>query len=304
MSKADSKVVDGFRTSNTTTAETADADTAAAETSQTSSGIADTSTQTDFNRQVIYTADLRMQVKDFANARNTIDKLITNSGGFLLSFTEDQSSNEMSGSFKIKVPANGFNTFIDAIDKMPDKKLSKSINGEDVTEEYADLTARLKAKEVAEARLLAFMESAKTSKDLVAFSNELAQVQEDIERIKGRMRYIDQNVQYSTINIKMYQTLNGDSSEVSLDVQPSLMKKAGNALNKSADMLVELGKAIVIVAAFLVPLLPVIGVIIFIIYIVNRRKKRTKPAPSPTSQQNDQTATSDDLNPPTDDQHT
>jgi hypothetical protein len=279
------------------TADTATTNTSAAEEpSQPTSGIADTSTQADFQRQVIYTANLQMQVKDFASTRSAIDQMITSSGGYLLSFSESESSNQQRGSFKIKVPAKGFDSFIDAIDKLPDKKLSKSINGEDVTEEYADLTARLKAKEVAEARLLSFMENAKTSKDLVAFSNELAQVQEEIERIKGRMRFIDQNVEYSTINIDMYQNLSSEGAELAdLDEKPSLLTTAGDALHKSADIIVEVGKAIVIVAAFLLPLLPIIAIIILIIIIVKRRQKKTQSAQvQPTTQQNDPTSPGDD----------
>jgi len=286
-------------TSTETAVGYADADTAvsantAAETPiQPGSGIAETAAQVDFNRQVIYTADLHMQVKDFASVRSAIDQLIASSGGYLLSFTENESSDRLSGSFKIKVPAKGFNSFIHAIDQLPDKKLSKSINGEDVTEEYADLSARLKAKEIAEARLISFMEDAKTSKDLVAFSSELAQVQEDIERIKGRMRYIDQNVAYSTVNIEMYQNLSGGSSaELDLNEKPGLMKKAGDALQQSWDMMVAFGRALVIVGAFLLPLLPIIGVIVLVIVIVNHRRKRiaaTKQAAPSLNGQSEQT---------------
>lgn len=262
---------------------------------QTASGIADTAAQAEFHRQVIYTADLHMQVKDFAGTRNAIDQLITKSGGYLLSSTENASSDRLSGSFSIKVPAKGFNTFIDAINKLPDKKLDKSIKGEDVTEEYADLTARLKAKEVAEKRLLSFMENAANSKDLVAFSNELAKVQEEIEQIKGRMRFIDQNVDYSTINIEMYQTLSGqDGSEMDLDEKKGLMTKASNALHKSADMIVTLGRALVIIAAFLLPILPIIIIVGLIIFYIKRRKRRAKPVTVITPQQNDPTPPAND----------
>lgn len=263
--------------------------------SQSASGIAaDPSAQADFHRQVIYTANLQMQVKDFANARSAIDQLIISSGSYLLSSTEDESSNRLSGSFKIKVPAKGFSTFIADIDKLPNKKLNKSITGEDVTEEYADLSARLKAKEVAEARLLSFMESAKSSTDLVAFSNELAQVQEDIERIKGKMRYIDQNVEYSTINIDMYQTLSGDGSGLNLDEKQSLLKKAGNSLRQSIEIILQLGNSLVIIAAFLLPLLPIIGILVLLVVIVKRRRKRAKSDDRAIPQQND-------LSPPGDD---
>ncbi|WP_164779461.1 DUF4349 domain-containing protein [Paenibacillus kobensis] len=277
--------------------ETTTADAATGTASQTDSGIADTSAMANVHRQVIYTANLQMQVRDFASARNTIDQLIISSGGYLLSFAEDESSNRLSGSFKIKVPAKGFDSFIDSIDKLPDKKLSKNISGEDVTEEYADLSARLKAKEAAETRLFSFMESAKTSKDLVSFSNELAQVQEAIEQIKGRMRYIDQNVDYSTVDIDMYQTLSRDGREVDLDENPGLMTKAGDALRHSADMIVALGRALVIAAAFLLPLLPFAAIVIIIIVIVKRRRRQRAQAESETrsiSHQNDNTPTSDD----------
>lgn len=292
MPETDSATADGAAVSSDTANQTTSG-----------SGIADTTAQADFHRQVIYTADLHMQVKDFASARGAIDQLITSSGGYLLSFTEDESTEQLRGSFKIKVPAKGFDTFIDAIDKLPDKKLSKSINGEDVTEEYADLSSRLNAKEIAEARLLSFMESAKTSKDLVTFSNELAQVQEDIERIKGRMRFIDENVEYSTINIDMYQTISGTDSElVDLNEKPSLMSKAGDALRQSADMIFAIGNAIVIVAAFLLPLLPIIAIIVIIVIVVNRRRKRTKKNVAQVIPQQTEQTDETDQTPPNDEQ--
>lgn len=69
-----------------------------------------------------------------------------------------------------------------------------------------DLESRLKAKQMMEAQYIDFMKKATKPADLVQFANQLGEIQEQIEQIKGRMRYIDQNVSFSTVELRLYQT--------------------------------------------------------------------------------------------------
>src|SRR5690606_38457488 len=133
------------------------------------------------------------------------------------------------GSFVIKVPASGFQSFLTGLEKLKkDEEFQRHVQGQDVTEEYVDLTSRLKAKQVVEARLLSFMEKATDTKDLLEFSNELARVQEEIERIKGRMRYIDENVSFSTVELRMYQVLERQTKQ-SVE-EDNVFKRAASAM--------------------------------------------------------------------------
>ncbi|MBB3109046.1 hypothetical protein FHS18_001098 [Paenibacillus phyllosphaerae] len=158
-----------------------------------------------FNRKLVYRANVAMQVEDYGAAQSQISNAITLSGGYIVKFSDQQTAHELGGTYTIKVPAKGFMSFLAGIENIEHKALEKSLQGTDVTEEYVDLEARLKARQVVEARLLSFMDKATKADDLLKFSTELGEVQTEIERIKGRMRYLDQNVAFSTVELRVYQ---------------------------------------------------------------------------------------------------
>ncbi|UUZ85551.1 DUF4349 domain-containing protein [Paenibacillus sp. P26] len=164
-----------------------------------------------YSRKIIYTARLTMQVDNYQQKQAEVQEAVRQSGGYILQFSEMSSASEKGGTMSIKVPASGFQPFLDRLERIS-PALQKNVQGQDVTEEYVDLDARLKAKQVAESRSLSFMEKATKTDELVAFSNELGKVQEEIERIKGRMRYLEQNVAYSTIELRISQIIS--SAEV------------------------------------------------------------------------------------------
>lgn len=158
------------------------------------------------NKKLIYRANLNMEVKDYASAQSDVRNMITLAGGYIIEFSENMSEYEKGGTFILKVPASGFSSFLDNLEKIKNENIQQSITGQDVSEEYVDLESRLKAKQLMENQYIEFMKKATKSADLVAFANQLGAIQEEIEQIKGRMRYIDQNVSFSTVELRLYQT--------------------------------------------------------------------------------------------------
>src|SRR5690606_25081091 len=90
-------------------------------------------------------------------------------------------------------------------EEMSPEHYASKITGQDVTEEHVDLEERLRAKQITEHRLLTCMDQASRADELVEFSRELGYVQQDIEQIKGRMRYLEQHVAFSTIEARVYE---------------------------------------------------------------------------------------------------
>lgn len=158
------------------------------------------------NQKLMYKANIVMEIQDYGKAQSEVRNTVTLSGGYIVNFSETQSSSEKGGTFIVKVPANGFSSFIDRLENIAHESLQRSIEGQDVTEEYIDLESRLKAKQIMEEQYVAFMKKATKTTDLVAFANELERIQSEIEQMKGRMRYIDQNVSYSTVEIRLYES--------------------------------------------------------------------------------------------------
>lgn len=225
------------------------------------------------NRKVIYKANVSMKVDHFATAEEKLKDLIHLSGSYILQFSNTVSAGEKGATYVVKVPADGFSSFLDQLRQIQ-PELQMQMEGSDVTEEYVDLDARLKAKQAAEARLLAFMDKAARTDDLVRFQSELAGVQEQIEQLKGRMRYLDQNVAFSTVNIRVYE---GKAEARKEDPAANgLGDRLANALTGSAKVLGQLGQALLVFVAALLPVLVVAAVVGVPVYFVVRRQSRLR----------------------------
>lgn len=244
--------------------------------------VAPTVQQARANRMLIYTANITMEVENYGNAYTEIQNLIHLSEGYIVGFTEETTQFEKTGLFTIKVPAGGFDGFLTKLEKIPNLQINRSLKAQDVSEEYVDLDARLKARQVVEKRLLGFMEKASRTDDLVTFSNELARVQEEIERMKGRMRYLEQNVAYSTVELRMYQKMEQGVAVMEVGKDVSLGEKMGKAIQSSLNVLVIVFEGVMVVIAGLIPIAAaacILGIPAY--WIWKRRGSRTRTKETP-----------------------
>ncbi|UVI32185.1 DUF4349 domain-containing protein [Paenibacillus spongiae] len=229
-----------------------------------------------FNRKLIYRANVTMEVEDYAKSQTSLRNAIHLSGGYMLQFTDQKSSGEQGGTYTIKIPAEGFMSFLTELEKIKHLFYETSMQGTDVTEEYVDLESRLKARQVVEARLLAFMDKATKADDLLQFSAQLGEVQLEIERIKGRMRYLDQNVSYSTVELRMYERI--EQAAKMEEEKPVFMKRLTNALTGSTTVLYEFAQGLLIVLAGALPVVVVLAVIAIPVYVAYRRRESLRLA--------------------------
>ena len=227
-----------------------------------------------FNQKIIYTASLSMQVDELASAATSLRNAIHQSGGYILQFQDTRHEGEVGASYTIKVPADGFMSFIDRIEQIKHRDFERNIGGKDVSEEYVDLESRLKAKQLVETRLLAMMDKAVRADDLLKFSQQLSEVQEEIERIKGRIRYLDNNVSYSTVELRLYQT---DQALKNTSLKnPHLGGRMSDALAASTKVVWEAFNLVLVVLAGAVPVAAVLAVIAIPAVWLSRRKKKGK----------------------------
>ena len=155
------------------------------------------------DRKIVYTANLAIEVKDIQQSLNHIQTKVSDYGGYIVESTMDkgQEDDMASGSITVRIPQDQFREFIQLVEDGSSKVIENSISGQDVTEEYVDLESRLKSKRVVEERLLSFMEKAEKTEDLLTISNDLATVQEEIEQVLGRMKYLDNRAELATLTI-------------------------------------------------------------------------------------------------------
>lgn len=224
------------------------------------------------DRMIIYHANMNIEVDDYNEVRTKIEQLVHQMNGYIVhSEVHDVNDHEKRGTVKVRIPQESFQSFLETVESLSVKINSSNVTGQDVTEEYVDLEARLKSKLVVEARLLEFMKEANETKDLLQISKDLERIQSEIEQLKGKMQYLKDQTNLSTVTISITE------SKV---IVPSIEKDGLNTFDnikkqfmQSVNFLITSGST---VAVFLIGNSPIFIVLITIgmaiWYFVKKRK--------------------------------
>ena len=106
---------------------------------------------------------------------------------------------------EIRVDAQRFDNLVNDLMKLAIYVDYKKISAEDVTDQFVDMQARLKAKTEVEGRLKAILQKARTIQEILEVEKQIKYVREEIETIEGRLKYLSDRVSYSTIKLHIYQ---------------------------------------------------------------------------------------------------
>ncbi|PTX60895.1 uncharacterized protein DUF4349 [Kordia periserrulae] len=160
------------------------------------------------NLKIIKTASTRYKVENIEKALNDIKQMLFTQGGYISELRYDKNYNEKKNRFTIKIPKENFDTVLDGIQKFAEETDYVNISTTDVTEKYVDAQTRLQTKMEVKARLEAVLrKNAKTVKDILATENQLRTIQEEIEVVQGKLKYMSSRVAFSTIQVELYETI-------------------------------------------------------------------------------------------------
>lgn len=152
------------------------------------------------DRKIISTAHIQIEVDNVPSAINRITNITQQQGGFISGSSVQSYNERKSGQVTVRVPQKNFFTAIEQIEALGTVK-SRDARGQDVTEEYIDINARLGNLQKQENRLSEILKMANTVKDVLEVEREIERVRGEIERLTGRMNYLDQNIEMSTITV-------------------------------------------------------------------------------------------------------
>ncbi len=194
-------------------------------------------------------------------------------GGYIVSSGAHASGEDggmKSGSMAIRVPAASFSRALADAGKLGEVKVQQ-IQTQDVTEEYVDLEARIANSEAHVQALLALLAKAKTVDEVLQVQQVLTGAQQQLEELKGRLRYLDEHTSYSTLALTIYET--------GAVITTSTEWGFTGALKDAVRNLVRAVNAIVRGLGVLVPVLIVLGIIAYVIYriwlsVTRRRRKQ------------------------------
>jgi hypothetical protein len=160
-------------------------------------------------RKIIRNAEMTLETDTPSEGQRKIAAIAEAHGGFVV--TSDARQNQTSRDTKpemivtvvARVPATQFNAALDEIRALGNRVQQEKITGQDVTEEYLDLEARLRAKQALEAQFLEIMKQAKSVTDALEVQRQLSDVRAEIERLEGRRRFLENQSSLSTITVTL-----------------------------------------------------------------------------------------------------
>jgi hypothetical protein len=118
---------------------------------------------------------------------------------------ENRFENETESGYNItiRVPETEFDKFLEEVlaNANISKLTNKTIRVNDVTSEYIDVETRLKIKKETEAHYIELMKQAHNLSETMELEKQLSDIRAEIESTEGRMKYLANQVDYSTIRI-------------------------------------------------------------------------------------------------------
>jgi Domain of unknown function (DUF4349) len=156
--------------------------------------------------RVVQTASLALSVPrdEFEATIQRARTIATGSGGFVVSSSASQGEEKrlVRGSLVVRVPERSYARVLEQLSDLGTVEAREEA-GQDVSQELVDLQARIRHLEAVEARLLGFLEEADTVAAALTVQTELNQVQLELERARGRLAYLDDQVALATISLEV-----------------------------------------------------------------------------------------------------
>jgi hypothetical protein len=160
-------------------------------------------------RRVIRNADLTLEVSSPSEAQRKVSSIAESSGGFVVTSESKQRENvepakrTLDIKLVVRVPSSHFEAAAAAIEGLATNVVQRNIAGEDVTEQFIDLEARLKTQKALELQFLGIMKQATKVADALEVQRQIAEVRTEIEKLEGRKRFLENRSSLSTITVNL-----------------------------------------------------------------------------------------------------
>ena len=214
-------------------------------------------------KKLIKNGEVGFQVNSLAATKQKIEAALKLNGGYISKENSYDYSNNPADELIVRVPAKDFDKFLAEVLDGVEKVDYKRVDIEDVTEQFVDIEARLKSKRQLETKYAELLTKASNMEDILKIQKEMESIREEIESAEGRLKYLSNQVGYSTLKINYYEHKASSGFNFS--------GKMGNALKDGSTGFLWF----LIVMVQLWPLW-VIGASIwwFIVFLIRRNRKK------------------------------
>ncbi len=156
-------------------------------------------------KKLIKNGELGFQTNNLSETRKKIEAALKANGGYISKENSYDYSNNPTDELIARVPAKDFDKFLAQVLDGVEKIDYKRVDIEDVTEQFVDIEARLKSRRQLEQKYEELMVKASNMDDILKIQKEKEIIREEIESAEGRLKYLSNQVGYSTLKITYYE---------------------------------------------------------------------------------------------------
>ena len=223
-------------------------------------------------RKVISTGSLSLAVQSLDSAQQEVRDILAAQGGHIQHSYFNNIEGNQYWEFTLRIPSPRFVQTMTLLSELG--RIRTSNTGEqDVTEEYMDLDARLRVLHQEEERLLELLKLAVTMDDFLKIESNLSRVRVNIEQTTGRLRFLDDRINFSTLSLNLRPE--AGAVEPELKGFAGLGKRIRNGFRDGMNLFVDLVAGIMGFAAMSLPTLILLVLGLYVIYrllkLVRRR---------------------------------
>lgn len=217
-------------------------------------------------KKIIKDGNISIKTKDIVVSKASLDELVKQYNGYYEN--EDLQNNDqlISYNLRVRVPSDNFEKIISTLENGKDEITNKNIQARDVSEEYYDVESRLVSKREYLNRYKALLAKASTVKDILAIEENIRVLQEEIESSVGRLKYLNDQVSYSTLNVNLFK-------EKDFIYKPQSQDKFLERVKKSLS---NGWNSIVSALLWIISIWPLIVSLMIVYYVVRRFRKNRK----------------------------
>ena len=215
---------------------------------------------------VVRSANLELRSSEPRRVADRAAEVAAAVGGFVLSSelrAEGESVRE--SVVELRVPEASFEAALRRLRSLG-TVLQENVQGQDVAEEFVDVSARLQARRTLEARLLSLVTSSSQLKDVLLVEEQLARVRSEIEQHEGRVRFLQERTNMAGIALVVQAPLQ------SLAAASMLGSRMSKAARNAGELAITICELMIQALGFVLPLAP-LGLGIFGVRRWLRRKR-------------------------------
>jgi hypothetical protein len=232
---------------------------------------------------IVKNADVKLSVEDTDVAIDRTTQIVGDLGGYIISSRVwyqpwHDEENYKYATMTVGIPVEQFERTLSRLRGLAVQVLDETASGEDVTDQYVDMQSQVTNLEATRDRIKSFLDQATNVDEALRINQELANVEAQIESLKGRMNYLQDRSSYSTITIN-YEPVLPDlfptpAPEPEAWDPGETFKNAIKALSSAYQGIVDF------LIWFLVVIVPIFGPFVLIVWVILKviTRKPNKPA--------------------------